>query len=73
MKPEDAVGKKIQFDFGNFHGTLQIVGVVKNFNFESLHYEIKPFGFTTGLFGNRYGYVIASLNTNDYSRLSNRY
>jgi len=43
--------------------------VVKNFNFESLHNEIKPCGFTTGLFANKYGYVIASLTSKDYSRL----
>ena len=68
-EPGNAVGKKIQYDIGNFQGTMQIVGVVKNFNFESLHNEIKPYGFTTGVFANRYGYVIASLKTNDYSRL----
>jgi len=68
-KTGDAVGKKIQFDFGDYHMALQIVGVVKNFNFESLHNEIKPYGFTTGIFANRYGYVIASLQSNDYSRL----
>ena len=68
-KPENAVGKKIQFDFGELHSALQIVGVVKNFNFESLHNEIKPYGFTTGMFANKYGYVIASLQSKDYSRL----
>jgi putative ABC transport system permease protein len=65
--PATAVGKKIQYDFANFQGAMQIVGVVKNFNFESLHNEIKPYGFTSGLFGNKYGYVIASLKTNNYS------
>ena len=67
--PEDAVGKKIQFDFGELHSSLQIVGVVKNFNFESLHNEIKPYGFTTGMFANKYGYVIANIQPKDYSRL----
>ncbi|MES1220223.1 MAG: FtsX-like permease family protein, partial [Bacteroidota bacterium] len=68
-KPENAIGKKIQYDFAGFHGTMQIVGVVKNFNFESLHNSIKPCGLTTGLFTNKYGYVIASLKTDDYSKL----
>jgi len=66
---DNAVGKKIQFDFQEWHMALQIVGVVKNFNFESLHNEIKPCGFTTGLFANKYGYVIASLQSKDYSGL----
>ena len=65
----NAIGKKIQYDFGNNHAELQIVGVVKNFNFESLHNEIKPFGFTTGLFSNRYGYLIATLQTHNYAKL----
>jgi len=65
---ENAVGRKIQYNFGG-HSTMQIVGVVKDFNFESLHNAIKPFGFTSGLFGNKYGYLIAGLSTNDYSGL----
>lgn len=68
-EPGNAVGKKIQYDIGILQGSMQIVGIVKNFNFESLHNEIKPYGFTTGVFANKYGYVIASLKTNDYSRL----
>ena len=63
----NAAGKKIKFDVNNFTGEMQIVGVVKNFNFESLHNPIQPCGFTTGMFANKYGYLIASLNTNDYS------
>ena len=68
-EPATAIGKKIQYDFAGFHGTMQIVGVVKNFNFESLHSSIKPCALTTGLFTNKYGYVIASLKTNNYSKV----
>lgn len=64
---KNAVGKKVHFDVNNFHGSLQIVGVVKDFNFESLHNQIQPFGFTTEIFANKYSYLIASLNTNNYS------
>ena len=63
----NAVGKKIKYDVNNFKGDMQIVGVVKNFNFESLHSQIQPFGFTTGTFANKYGYLIANLYTNDYA------
>lgn len=66
---ENAVGKKIQYDFAGNHSILNIVGVVKNFNFESLHNAVKPIGLTTGLFTNKYSYTIASLKTNDYSRV----
>ncbi len=68
-EPISAIGKKIQYDFAGKHATLQIVGVVKNFNFESLHTDIKPCGFTTGSFANQYGYIIASVNTNNYPQL----
>ncbi|MGC4035818.1 MAG: ABC transporter permease [Chitinophagaceae bacterium] len=67
--PESAIGKKIQYDFAGNHATLNIVGVVKNFNFESLHNTVKPIGFTTGLFTNKYSYLIANLATNNYSKL----
>ena len=66
-EPVNAVGRKIQYDFAGSHAALLVVGVVKNFNFESLHSEIKPCGFTTGVFANKYGYVIASLKTTDYA------
>ncbi len=67
-EPQTAIGKKIQYSFGNFQGAMHIVGVVKDFNFESLHTEIKPHGFTSDMFGNKYGYLIASLATGNYSR-----
>ncbi|HMH21508.1 MAG TPA: ABC transporter permease [Puia sp.] len=67
--PGDAIGKKIDYDFQGAHKDMLIVGVVKDFNFESLHNPIKPFGFVTGFFGNKYSFVIASLNSDDYPRL----
>lgn len=66
---ENAIGKSAFYDVGNFRGALQIVGVVKDFNFESLHNRIQPYGFTTSVFGNRFGYLIAGLNTRDYARV----
>jgi putative ABC transport system permease protein len=66
---QTAIGKKVRFDFNQYHSSLQIVGVVRDFNFESLHTSIKPFGFLTKLFGNRYGYVIADVSSGDYARI----
>jgi putative ABC transport system permease protein len=63
-----AVGKKLYYDFQGNHNTMIIVGVVKNFNFESLYNSIKPFGFTTS-FGNKYSYVIANVATRNYAGL----
>ncbi len=60
------VGKKLYYDFQGVHGTMQIVGIVKDFNFESLYNPIKPFGFTTTM-GNRYNYVIANISSGNYA------
>lgn len=65
----DAIGKKIQYDFGNYRSALRIVGVIKDFNFESLHNTIRPFGFTTTVFGNRYNYIVVNAATNNYTGL----
>lgn len=65
----NAIGKKIYYDLGNFKGELQVVGVIKDFNFESLHTQIQPYGLTTTAFGNRYGYVIMNLATDNYAAL----
>ena len=66
---DDAVGRFAFFDWQGVHHRYQIVGVVKNFHFESLHHTIKPFGFATSFFDNPYNYLIASVESNDYSGL----
>jgi len=64
------VGKKIYYDFQGDRGALEIIGVVKNFNFESLYNAIKPFAFNRHFwFGNRYNYVIANLATQDFPNI----
>jgi putative ABC transport system permease protein len=63
-----AIGKKINSDFHGVHTTMYIVGVVKDFNFESLYNPIKPFGFTTSI-GNKYSYVITNVRTTNYAGL----
>lgn len=65
---KSAVGRKIYFDFKGMHTVMEIVGVVKDFNFESLYNSIKPFGFTTSM-GNKYSYVIANASIKDYASL----
>ncbi|PZX51326.1 ABC transporter permease [Algoriphagus chordae] len=61
----DVVGKKANFDWRGKLNSLEIVGVVKDFNFQSLHKEIQPYAFIKG---NNGGYLIANFsgtNTND--------
>ena len=64
--PKTAIGRRIYFDFQGRHGTLQIVGIVKDFNFESLYNPIKPMAFTN-LWPDKHRYLIASLTAANYS------
>jgi putative ABC transport system permease protein len=64
--PRSAVGRHVYYDFHGQHATMEIVGVVKDFNFESLYSPIKPLAFTTTI-GNKHGFLLASLNTTDYA------
>jgi putative ABC transport system permease protein len=71
--PTNAVGRKIQYDWQNNHYTLNIIGVAKDFHFESLHNPIRPFAFSaTNFFANKYSYVVANLNTSDLSKTVSR-
>jgi putative ABC transport system permease protein len=65
FKAAEAPGKKLNFDNNGTPVTMQIIGVVKDFNFESLHKKIEPYAFTAGAFGNKYTYVIASITQNN--------
>lgn len=67
--PATAVGRNIRFQFENVHYSMNIVGVVKNFNFESLHKNIEPYGFATRFFANKYSYAITSFSTTNYPQL----
>jgi putative ABC transport system permease protein len=63
-------GKKLYFDWQGEHRTMVIVGVVKDFNFESLHNTIKPFGYTlNNWFADKYNYAIINTQSNDYTTL----
>jgi len=61
-----AVGRRVYYDFQGIHATMEIIGVMKDFNYESLYSPIKPLGFTKYLW-NPHNYIIASLATDNYS------
>lgn len=63
-----AIGKNIHFELGGRKQSLQIVGVMKNFHFRSLHEVIKPYGLTTSI-TDKHMYLIAHVNTTDYQSL----
>jgi putative ABC transport system permease protein len=66
LDPATAIGRKISYNWENIKNEMTITGIVKDFNFESLHNPIKALGFSTrNFFGNKYGYLIAKIQTPD--------
>jgi putative ABC transport system permease protein len=66
LDPATAIGKKISYTWDGTKHEMTIIGIVKDFNFESLHNPIKALGFSTrDFFGNKYGYLIAKIQTHD--------
>ncbi|MBO9613957.1 MAG: ABC transporter permease [Dyadobacter sp.] len=62
------IGKNVFFELAGKRRSLQVVGVVKNFNFRSLHEEIKPYALTTSI-TDKYQYFIADVKTKDYAHV----
>jgi putative ABC transport system permease protein len=61
-----AIGKKVTYTWDGIPHEMTIIGIVKDFNFESLHNPINAIGFSTlNFFGNKYGYLIAKIQTPD--------
>lgn len=63
-----AIGKRLYYEFGNARREAQIVGVVKDFNFESLHTAIRPYALTTSI-TEKHQYLIADVRKGDYGKL----
>lgn len=65
---DKAVGQKLNFNMGeNGIGSLEIVGVAKDFHFESLHKVIEPYAFF--LNNDNFNYIIAHVDTKDVSKV----
>lgn len=60
------IGKNVFFELGGRRRSLQVVGVVKDFNFRSLHEQIKPYALATSI-TDKYQYFIANVKTRDYT------
>ena len=58
MNMEDPLGKRI-YHFGD---TLEIIGVMKDFNFKSLHKDLEPIRYR--LNQNPYGYILIKIKEN---------
>ena len=61
---QEAVGKKVDIDWQGQTYKWEIIGVVKDFNFQDLHSPIEPYGFQLNN-NPQYNYLIAHTNTHD--------
>jgi putative ABC transport system permease protein len=66
----NAVGKNIYFEWQGQKFTMNIIGVVKDYHFQSLHQEIKPMALSVSpFFGSPMSYLILDTNTDNFADL----
>lgn len=59
---EDPIGQQIHFQFGHGIASYHIIGVVKDFNFESLRDPVTPLGFFLGYSPSQAAFKIETTN-----------
>ncbi|NER13034.1 FtsX-like permease family protein [Leptobacterium flavescens] len=64
-EPENAVGKKIYYENGEERLYSEIVGVIRDFNFKSLHQTISPYALTK-FSGGQPSYFILNIKEDDF-------
>lgn len=67
---DNAVGKKVYYEFRGGTYSMDIIGVMKDYHFNSLKETIKPLAFSVSpLFGAPNSYMILDISTKNYSGL----
>jgi putative ABC transport system permease protein len=67
---ENAVGKKVYFEFMNATQSMEIIGVVKDYHFQGLQQKIKPLALAVNpLFVGPTSYLILDVKTDRYAEL----
>ena len=61
LTPEQAIGQRV--DIMGFDGMTEIVGVMDDFHYNSLHQEIKPLCFHNAVQSESYSYLLVKVNT----------
>ncbi|MGD1840547.1 MAG: ABC transporter permease [Thermonemataceae bacterium] len=68
LSAEEIVGQNIYYSFGGEVLSVKVIGVVKDFHYESLHKTIAPYGFMVNT-NNFYTCIIANINTQSLPKL----
>ncbi|HNJ29208.1 MAG TPA: ABC transporter permease [Ferruginibacter sp.] len=66
---QDAVGKKVYFDYQGQQYGFEIVGVVKDFHFEDLHLPITPYGYQLNSNLDNFNYMLVHTRGADMKAL----
>jgi putative ABC transport system permease protein len=67
---DDAIGKSVYFDWQNTTQSMSLIGIVKDYHFQSLQEEIKPLALSVHpLFNGPTSYLILDVKSSDYSGL----
>ncbi len=67
--PQDAVNKKVYFDYQGTQYGWEIIGVVKDFHFEDLHLPITPYSYQLNNTNNEFNYILVHAKPGDVSTL----
>ncbi|HMK02690.1 MAG TPA: FtsX-like permease family protein, partial [Ferruginibacter sp.] len=65
---QEAVGKKVYFDWRGTKYGFDVIGVVKDFHFEDLHLAITPFGFELNP-GTEFNHMLVNAKEGDMGKL----
>ncbi|HQW92203.1 MAG TPA: ABC transporter permease [Ferruginibacter sp.] len=66
---QDAVNKKVYFDYQGQQYGFEIVGVLKDFHFEDLHLPITPYGYQLSSSHNQFNYMVVHAKPGDMGSL----
>lgn len=67
---DNAIGRKVYYELQNATNTMTIIGVVKDYHFQSLHQKIKPQALTVSpVFSSPNNYLIVNVKSRDYAEL----
>jgi putative ABC transport system permease protein len=67
FEPEEAVGKKLHFDWQGQHNTVQVIGVMEDYNQATLKSPVLPAMFDVPGNVEQYGYLIANVNPEGFA------
>jgi len=67
---DNAVGRKVYYEFRNETKSMDIIGVVKDYHFQSLHQKIKPLALSAStFFSSPISYLILDVKGRNYADL----